>query len=123
MRSCSAGGISADAPTTITNSTITGNTAGTRGGGVYFFSGGGLYVVNSTIDRNRAGDTNGGGSDSDLAFATPGHPAPSAVTDVASLTFDVTAIVTRRPASCQEPCVGLGRAEAGGVTPRRPSAA
>jgi hypothetical protein len=51
----------ATATLTIANSTLSGNTAGTYGGGVYIFSTS-ATIIGSTISNNTAGD-NGGGAD------------------------------------------------------------
>ncbi len=57
------GGVGLRGPATVhlISSTISGNTAGRNGAGLYFYSGGSLLVENSTISGNTAGAANGGG--------------------------------------------------------------
>ncbi|MEZ5942415.1 MAG: VCBS repeat-containing protein [Planctomycetaceae bacterium] len=55
----SGGGVRNDGMATIVNSTISGNSAGTSGGGVTIFTGGTIVLINSTITGNRA-ESDGG---------------------------------------------------------------
>lgn len=56
------GGISSEGTLTLNNSTISGNTAASRGGGIYNYFRGILTLNNSTVSGNHA--NNGGGIDS-----------------------------------------------------------
>jgi hypothetical protein len=56
-----AGIYNANGRLTLANSTVSGNTAGTGGGGIYNANGGTLTLTNSTVSGNTAGFGGGGG--------------------------------------------------------------
>ena len=61
------GGILAQSTLTLTDSTVTGNTAANEGGGIYSL-GGSLTLDDSTVDSNSAGEGGGG------VYSTGGDP-------------------------------------------------
>ena len=62
----------------VSNSTISGNLAGAKGGGIYHFGNGSLLLENSTLSGNRAASTVGGGAL--YLFSNPSATPPAGFT-------------------------------------------